>query len=178
MEVTNQEKVAKLIDKKALKAYRDNALNPEKLVTRGTAQNPDIYFQTREVQNKFYDALPDVVADYMKEMSKITGRKYAPFTYYGAKDATDIIIAMGSITETIHTVVDKLNKEGKKWSAIDVHLYRPFSVSYLGKVLPETVKRICVLDRTKEQGANGDPLYLDVVEAFANCKDIPTNKNL
>ena len=115
VEVTNQEKVAKLIDKKALKAYRDNALNPEKLVTRGTAQNPDIYFQTREVQNKFYDALPDVVADYMKEMSKITGRKYAPFTYYGAKDATDIIIAMGSITETIHTVVDKLNKEGKKW---------------------------------------------------------------
>lgn len=176
VEVTNQEKVAKLIDKKALKAYRDNALNPEKPVTRGTAQNPDIYFQTREVQNKFYDALPDVVADYMKEMSKITGRKYAPFTYYGAKDATDIIIAMGSITETIHTVVDKLNKEGKKVGAIDVHLYRPFSVSYLGKVLPETVKRICVLDRTKEQGANGDPLYLDVVEAFANCKDIPTNK--
>jgi pyruvate-ferredoxin/flavodoxin oxidoreductase len=171
-----QEQVEKLVDWKTLKAFRDNALNPEHSVTRGTAQNPDIYFQTREAQNKFYDAIPDIVADYMKEMSKITGREYAPFTFYGAKDATDIIVAMGSVTETIKTVIDKLNAEGGKVGLITVHLYRPFSVKYLGEVLPETTQRICVLDRTKELGANGDPLYLDVVEAFANCKDIPTDK--
>jgi pyruvate-ferredoxin/flavodoxin oxidoreductase len=175
VEEPNQEIMASLIDKKALKAYRDNALNPEHPVTRGTAQNPDIYFQTRELQNKYYDVLPDIVADYMKQISKITGRNYAPFTYYGAKDATQVVIAMGSVTETIQTVVDRLIKEGKKVGMVNVHLYRPFSVKYLGEVLPETVERICVLDRTKEQGANGDPLYLDVVEAFANCKDIPAN---
>ena len=173
VEATDQAKVEKLINWKALKEYRDRALNPEHPVTRGTAQNPDIYFQTRELQNKYYDALPDIVAKYMKKMSKITGREYAPFTFYGAKDATDIIIAMGSITDVIKTVIDKENKAGKKLGLVSVHLYRPFSVKYLGEVLPETVKRICVLDRTKEPGANGDPLYLDVVEAFANCKDIP-----
>ena len=173
VEATDQAKVEKLINWKALKEYRDRALNPEHPVTRGTAQNPDIYFQTRELQNKYYDALPDIVAKYMKKMSKITGREYAPFTFYGAKDATDIIIAMGSITDVIKTVIDKENKAGKKLGLVSVHLYRPFSVKYFGAVLPETVKRICVLDRTKEPGANGDPLYLDVVEAFANCKDIP-----
>ena len=156
-----------------MKAYRDRALNPEHPVTRGTAQNPDIYFQTRELQNKYYDALPDIVAKYMKQMSKITGREYAPFVYYGAPDATDVIIAMGSVNDVIKTVIDKENKAGKKLGLVTVHLYRPFSVKYLGAVLPETIKRICVLDRTKEPGANGDPLYLDVVEAFANCKDIP-----
>jgi pyruvate-ferredoxin/flavodoxin oxidoreductase len=109
----------------------------------------------------------------MEEISKITGRKYAPFTYYGAPDATDVVIAMGSITDTLKTIVDKLNAEGQKVGLVSVHLYRPFSVKYLGAVLPETTKKICVLDRTKEPGANGDPLYLDVVEAFANCKDIP-----
>ena len=165
IEVYNQDEVAKLIDWTELKKYRDNALNPEHPVTRGTAQNPDIYFQTREVQNKFYDAIPDIAANYMKEMSKITGRKYAPFTYYGAKDATNVVIAMGSVTETIKTVVDKLNNDGEKVGVITVHLYRPFSTKYLFAVMPKTVKRICVLDRTKEQGANGDPLYLDVVEA-------------
>ena len=175
VEVPDQEVMAELMDKKALKAYRDNALNPEHPVTRGTAQNPDIYFQTREIQNKYYDVLPDIVADYMKKISQTTGRQYAPFTYYGAKDATDVVIAMGSVTEIIQTVVDKLNKEGKKVGMVSVHLYRPFSVKYLGQILPESVKRICTLDRTKEHGANGDPLYLDVVEAFANCKDIPQN---
>ena len=100
-------------------------------MTRGTAQNPDIYFQTRELQNKYYDALPDIVAKYMKKMSKITGREYAPFTYYGAPDATDIIIAMGSITDVIKTVIDKENKAGKKLGLVTVHLYRPFSVKYL-----------------------------------------------
>ncbi|MDR1793254.1 MAG: pyruvate:ferredoxin (flavodoxin) oxidoreductase [Bacteroidales bacterium] len=172
----NQDEVAKLIDWNALKAFRDKALNPEHPVTRGTAQNPDIYFQTREAQNKFYTVIPDMVADYMKEISKITGRKYAPFTYYGCEKPTHVIIAMGSVTETIKTVVDKLNAEGKKTGLVTVHLYRPFSVKYLGEALPETVERICVLDRTKETGANGDPLYLDVVEAFANCKDIPADK--
>ncbi len=173
VEAADMEKLRKLVNYKALKAYRDRALNPEHPVTRGTAQNPDIYFQTRELQNKYYDALPDIVAKYMKQLSKITGREYAPFVYYGAKDATDVIIAMGSVNDVIKTVIDKENKAGKKLGLVTVHLYRPFSVKYLGAVLPETVKRICVLDRTKEPGANGDPLYLDVVEAFANCKDIP-----
>ena len=176
VEVIDQDEIAKLIDQKALTKFRNRALNPEHPVTRGTAQNPDIYFQTRELQNKYYDALPDIVAKYMKEMSRITGRNYAPFSFYGAEDATDIIIAMGSITDVIKTVIDKENAEGKKLGLINVRLYRPFSVKYLGEVIPETVKRICVLDRTKEPGANGDPLYLDVVEAFANCKDIPAEK--
>ncbi|MBQ6083604.1 MAG: pyruvate:ferredoxin (flavodoxin) oxidoreductase [Bacteroidales bacterium] len=179
VEAADMEKLRKLVNYKALKAYRDRALNPEHPVTRGTAQNPDIYFQTRELQNKYYDALPDIVAKYMKQLSKITGREYAPFVYYGAPDATDVIIAMGSVNDVIKTVIDKENKAGKKLGLVTVHLYRPFSVKYLGAVLPETVKRICVLDRTKEPGANGDPLYLDVVEAFANCKDIPAeNKPL
>jgi pyruvate-ferredoxin/flavodoxin oxidoreductase len=176
VEPADQETIAKLIDWKALKLYRDNALNPEHPVTRGTAQNPDIYFQTREAQNKFYEVIPDMVAEYMEELGKITGREYAPFVYYGAPDATNVVIAMGSVTETIKTVVDKLNKEGQKTGVVSVHLYRPFSVKYLRKVLPETVKRICVLDRTKELGANGEPLYLDVVESFANSKDIPADK--
>ena len=173
VEAMDMEELRPLVDQKALKAFRDNCLNPEHSVTRGTAQNSDVYFQTRELQNKYYDALPDIVAEYMKEISKITGRQYAPFTYYGAKDATDVIVAMGSVTETIKTVVDYLNAQGKKTGVVTVHLYRPFSVKYLGEVLPETIKRITVLDRTKEPGANGDPLYLDVVEAFASCKDIP-----
>ena len=172
VEAADMEKLRKLVNYKALKEYRDRALNPEHPVTRGTAQNPDIYFQTRELQNKYYDALPDIVAKYMKQMSKITGRAYAPFVYYGAPDATDVIIAMGSVNDVIKTVIDKENKAGKKLGLVTVHLYRPFSVKHLVAAMPETVKRICVLDRTKEPGANGDPLYLDVVEAFANRKDI------
>ena len=173
VEAADMEKLRKLVNQKALKEYRERALNPEHPVTRGTAQNPDIYFQTRELQNKYYDALPDIVAKYMKQMTKITGRQYAPFVYYGAKDATDIIIAMGSINDVIKTVIDKENKAGKKLGLVTVHLYRPFSVKYLMDVMPKTVKRICVLDRTKEPGANGDPLYLDVVEAFKDVKKAP-----
>ncbi|MBO6025536.1 MAG: pyruvate:ferredoxin (flavodoxin) oxidoreductase [Bacteroidales bacterium] len=173
VEAADMEKLRKLVNYKALKEYRERALNPEHPVTRGTAQNPDIYFQTRELQNKYYDALPEIVAKYMKQMSRITGRQYAPFVYYGAKDATDIIIAMGSINDVIKTVIDKENKAGKKLGLITVHLYRPFSVKYLMDVMPKTVKRICVLDRTKEPGANGDPLYLDVVEAFKDVKKAP-----
>ena len=173
VEAADMEKLRKLVNYKALKEYRDRALNPEHPVTRGTAQNPDIYFQTRELQNKYYDALPDIVAKYMKQMSKITGRQYAPFVYYGAKDATDVIIAMGSVNDVIKTVIDKENKAGKKLGLVTVHLYRPFSVKYMMDVMPKTVKRICVLDRTKEPGANGDPLYLDVVEAFKDVKKQP-----
>ena len=173
VEAADMEKLRKLVNYKALKEYRERALNPEHPVTRGTAQNPDIYFQTRELQNKYYDALPDIVAKYMKQMSKITGRQYAPFVYYGAKDATDIIIAMGSVNDVIKTVIDKENKAGKKLGLVTVHLYRPFSVKYLMDVMPKTVKKICVLDRTKEPGANGDPLYLDVVEAFKEVKKAP-----
>ena len=173
VEAADMEKLRKLVNYKALKEYRDRALNPEHPVTRGTAQNPDIYFQTRELQNKYYDALPDIVAKYMKQLSKITGREYAPFVYYGAKDATDIIIAMGSVNDVIKTVIDKENKNGKKLGLVTVHLYRPFSTKYLMAIMPKTVKRICVLDRTKEPGANGDPLYLDVVEAFKDSAKKP-----
>ncbi|MDR2293534.1 MAG: pyruvate:ferredoxin (flavodoxin) oxidoreductase [Prevotellaceae bacterium] len=176
VEAADQNNLATLIDWNKLAEFRTNAMNPEHPVTRGTAQNPDIYFQTREAQNKFYDAIPDIVAEYMNEISKLTGRNYQPFTYYGAPDATAIIVAMGSITEVAKTVVDKLNKDGGKTGVITVHLYRPFSVEYLNKIIPETVKRICILDRTKENGANGDPLYLDVVEAFANNKNITAAK--
>ncbi|MDR1348732.1 MAG: pyruvate:ferredoxin (flavodoxin) oxidoreductase [Prevotellaceae bacterium] len=172
VEAADQDNLVKLIDWNELAEFRKRSLNPEHPVTRGTAQNPDIYFQTREAQNKFYDAIPDIVADYMTEVSKLTGRKYAPFTYHGAPDATDIIISMGSVTEVAKTVVDKLNRDGGKTGVVTVHLYRPFSVKYLNEIIPETVKRICVLDRTKEHGANGDPLYLDVVEAFSNNKNI------
>ncbi len=173
VEEAQMEDLAKLVDWEALRKYREKSLNPEHPVTRGTAQNPDIYFQTREAQNKYYDAIPDIVAEYMKEISRITGRNYAPFTYYGAPDAEEIIIAMGSVTDVIKTTVDKLNAEGRKTGLITVHLYRPFSLKHLIDVYPKTAKKICVLDRTKEPGANGEPLYLDVVEAFKDCPHKP-----
>lgn len=144
-----------LIDGEALQAFRDRALNPEHPVTRGTAQNPDIYFQTREVSNKFYDAIPDVVAEYMKEISKITGREYKPFTYYGDENAENIIIAMGSVTDPIRETIDYLRAKGEKVGLLVVHLYRPFSAKYFFDVLPKSVKKIAVLDRTKEPGATG-----------------------
>ncbi|MDR3093263.1 MAG: pyruvate:ferredoxin (flavodoxin) oxidoreductase [Bacteroidales bacterium] len=176
VEDINSAALGALIDRKALQAFRERALNPEHPVTRGTAQNPDIYFQSREAANKFYLDLPDQVEAYMQEINKITGREYHPFTYYGDPFAENIIIAIGSITDTIKETIDYLTANGEKVGLISVHLYRPFSVKYLGKVIPSSVKRICVLDRTKEPGANGDPLYLDVVEAFAACKDIPVAK--
>lgn len=173
IEAIDQDTLAALIDQNALKAFRDRALNPEHPVTRGTAQNPDIFFQAREAGNKFYDAIPDMVEDYMQEITKITGREYHPFNYYGAPDAENIIIAMGSVTETIRETIDYLNAQGKKLGLISVHLYRPFSVKYLFNVLPSTVKRIAVLDRTKEPGANGEPLYLDIRDAFYNRPNAP-----
>ncbi|MDR1809034.1 MAG: pyruvate:ferredoxin (flavodoxin) oxidoreductase, partial [Prevotella sp.] len=173
VEVMEQETLLPLLDQKALADFRKRALNPENPVTRGTAQNEDIYFQSREVSNKFYDAVPEIVEKYLAEVSKITGRKYGLFDYYGASDADRIIIAMGSVTEAIKETIDYLTAKGEKVGLVAVHLYRPFSIKHLGEAIPETVKRIAVLDRTKEPGANGEPLYLDVVEAFANCKDIP-----
>ena len=166
VEVMDYDNLKSLIDWDALKAFKDSALNPEHPVLRGTAQNSDIYFQGREAANKFYEAVPDVVADYMKEISKITGRDYAPFTYYGAKDATKVIVAIGSVCETIEETVDYLNAAGSKVGVVKVHLYRPFSAKYFFDVLPETVEKIAVLDRTKEPGSLGEPLYLDVCNLF------------
>lgn len=173
IEVLENEDMAPLVDMEALQEFRDRALNPEHPVTRGTAQNPDIFFQAKEASNVFYDDVPDIVENYMKEISKITGREYHPFTYYGAADAENIIIAMGSVTETIRETIDYLAAQGKKVGLITVHLYRPFSAKYLLNVLPKSVKRIAVLDRTKEPGANGEPLYLDVREIFYGQKDAP-----
>lgn len=173
IEAMDQDSLAALIDQDALKAFRNRSLNPERPVTRGTAQNPDIYFQSREAANPFYLAIPDLVADYMDKISEITGRKYRPFSYYGAADAENIIVAMGSITETIKETIDYLNAKGEKTGLIAVHLYRPFSAKYFFEAFPKSVKRIAVLDRTKEPGANGDPLYLDICELFYGKKDAP-----
>ena len=173
IEVMEQDTLVSLLDKEALKRFRDNALSPEHPVTRGTAQNPDIYFQSREAANPFYNAIPDVVAEYMDQISKITGRKYRPFDYYGAEDAEHLIIAMGSVTDTIKEVIDAKVAKGEKVGLIAVHLYRPFSAKYFMEACPKTVKRIAVLDRTKEPGANGDPLYLDICELFYGQANAP-----
>ena len=166
IEVMDYEVFDRLLDREALERFRANALNPHtNPVTRGGAENDDIFFQGREAQNEHYNKVPDIVADYMKEISKVTGRDYAPFTYYGASDADRIIVAMGSVTEAAKEAIDMMVAAGEKVGMIKVHLYRPFSVKYLTAVLPETVKKIAVLDRTKEMGGR-DPLYLDVVEAL------------
>ncbi len=173
VEYFENEDLAELIDYDALQKFRDNALNPEHPVTRGTAQNPDIYFQSREAANKFYDPIPDMVEEYMQEITKLTGREYHPFTYYGSEDAENIIVAMGSVTSTIREVIDYKLAQGEKVGLITVHLYRPFSEKYFRKVLPKSVKRIIVLDRTKEPGANGEPLYLDIRELFYGKENAP-----
>jgi pyruvate-ferredoxin/flavodoxin oxidoreductase len=165
--------LAKLVDMDAVKEFRDRALNPEHPVTRGTAQNPDIFFQAKEASNRFYDVVPDAVADYMKEISKITGRDYKPFNYYGAPDAENIIVAMGSVTETAEEVIDYLTAKGEKVGMVIVHLYRPFSSKYFFDVMPKTVKKIAVLDRCKEPGSPGEPLYLDVKSMFYEKEDKP-----
>ena len=166
IELLDYADLAKLVDMDAVNAFRKRGLNPDNPVIRGTAQNPDIYFQTREAVNSYYDALPEIVEGYMGKINELTGREYHLFNYYGAQDAEDVIIVMGSASETVRTVVDKLNAEGKKVGVLVVHLYRPFSVKHFLGALPETVKRIAVLDRTKEPGAFGEPLYLDVRAAF------------
>lgn len=173
VEVFDTELYKGLIDYDALEAYRKRALNPHtNPVTRGGAENDDIYFQGMEARNEHYAKVPAIVAEYMEKISEITGRHYAPFTYYGAPDAERIIIAMGSITETAHETIDALMAKGEKVGMIKVHLYRPFAPEYMLKVMPSTVKKIAVLDRTKESGAMGDPLYLDVVAALKDHKDI------
>ncbi|WP_148785723.1 pyruvate:ferredoxin (flavodoxin) oxidoreductase [Campylobacter concisus] len=173
VEVLDYAHFDRLLDREALQKFRDNALNPESPKTRGTAQNDDIYFQTRELSNRFYDAVPDIVANYLAEISKITGRDYKPFNYYGDPEATRVIVAMGSVTQTLEEVVDYLNAKGEKVGIIKVHLYRPFSTKYLFDVMPKSVKKIAVLDRTKEPGSLGEPLYLDIKAAFYSQKDAP-----
>ena len=173
VEAMDQNELAKLVDYDALQRFRDNALNPEHPVTRGTAQNPDVYFQSREAASKFYDDIPDLVEEYMQEIKKITGREYHPFTYYGDENAENIIVAIGSITEVIKEVIDYKNANGEKIGLITVHLYRPFSEKYFMKACPKSVKRIAVLDRTKEIGANGEPLYLDIRDLFYDKENSP-----
>ncbi len=165
--------LAKLVDYDALQDFRSKALNPEHPVTRGTAQNPDIYFQAREACNVFYQRVPDAVANYMKEITKLTGREYKPFDYYGAPDAEHVIIAMGSVVETIEETIDYLLEKGEKVGVIKVRLYRPFSEKYFFDVFPSTVKKIAVLDRTKEPGALGEPLYEDVRTLLYNRENAP-----
>ena len=174
IEVMDYEDLKGLVDWDALKSFKDNALNPEHPVLRGTAQNPDIYFQGREACNTFYDAIPDIVADYMKEITKITGREYKPFNYYGAPDAEKVIVAMGSVCEAIEETVDYLNARGEKVGVVKVHLYRPFSAKYFFDVMPDTVKKIAVLDRTKEPGSLGEPLYLDICNLYTGKTDAPS----
>ena len=173
VEVMDYAHFDRLLDREALQKFRDEALNPESPKTRGTAQNDDIYFQTRELSNRFYDAVPDIVAKYLAEISKITGRDYKPFNYYGDPEATRVIVAMGSVTQTLEEVVDYLNAKGEKVGIIKVHLYRPFSTKYLFDVMPKSVKKIAVLDRTKEPGSLGEPLYLDIKAVFYGQKDAP-----
>ena len=164
----DEDKLIKLVDNEALKEFRNRSLNPLHPVTRGTTQNDDIYFQNLEARNKYYEELPDIVNGYMQEINKITGEDYKPFNYYGSNKAKRVIVAMGSVCETIKEVVDTLNKEGQDVGLIEVHLYRPFSSKYLLDVLPVSVEKVAVLDRTKEPGSLGEPLYLDVSNAILN----------
>ena len=158
----------KLVDFDAVDKFRKRALTIDKKVTRGTAQNDDIYFQATEVRNKYYEEVPDVVNEYMEKLNKEYGTDYHPFNYYGSPDAESIIIAMGSVCETIKETIDYLIKQNKKVGLVEVHLYRPFSSSYLKSVIPDTVKNVAVLDRTKEFGSSGEPLYLDVKSILGN----------
>ena len=173
IEVMEQEDVAKLVDPADVKRFRDRALTPERPQTRGTAENPETFFTHREACNAAYDAVPAVVENYLAEISKITGREYHLFDYYGAADAERIIILMGSATEAAREAIDHLMAQGEKVGMVAVHLYRPFSVKHLLAAVPKTVKRIAVLDRTKEPGAEGEPLYLDVKSAFYDVENKP-----
>jgi pyruvate-ferredoxin/flavodoxin oxidoreductase len=173
VEVMDYSVLDRLLDRKAVTEFRKSALNPSNPITRGSAQNDDVYFQAAEAQNRFWDAIPDVVNDYMKEISKETGRHYAPFVYYGHPEATDIIIAMGSVNETAKEVIDVKMTAGEKVGLLTVHLYRPFSEKYFYEAIPTSVERIAVLDRTKEKGALGEPLYLDVRAVFYGRENAP-----
>ena len=173
IEEIDQEELRPLVDQKALSEFRARALSPERPVARGMAENPETFFAHREASNKYYAAIPGIVEKYMKEVSRITGREYKLFSYYGAEDATDVIICMGSVTEAAREAIDYLMAQGRKVGLISVHLYRPFSKKHLLAAVPKTCKRIAVLDRTKEPGAEGEPLYLDVKEAFYDQENRP-----
>ena len=173
IEVLEDEEMAQLIDYKALEEFRTRALNPSHPVTRGTAQNPDIYFQTREAVNKYYENIPEVVEEYMSAINKLTGRDYHCFNYYGDKEADRIIISMGAVNDVIEETIDYLNANKQKTGLVKVRLYRPFCIDKLLQVIPKSVKKIAVLDKTKEPGSVGEPLYLDVVKAFYNKENAP-----
>ena len=166
IEEMDMEDIRPLVNPEWIKRFRDRALSPERPVTRGTAENPETFFTHREACNAYYDKVPEIVEKHLAEISKITGREYHLFNYYGAADAENIIVLMGSATEPAREAIDYLVKQGKKVGMVAVHLYRPFSVEAIRKAIPATVKRIAVLDRTKEPGAEGEPLYLDVKSAL------------
>ena len=174
VELIDENVINQLADFEKIDEFRNMALNPERPVVRGTAQNPDIYFQGREVQNRFFNEVPDIVNEYFNKFKTVTGREYRLFEYYGPKDAERIIISMGSVSDTIEETVDYLNRQGERVGGVKVHLYRPFSTTHLLESIPKSVKKIAVLDRTKEPGASGEPLYLDVIKAFSNMEDRKT----
>ena len=173
IETLEYDELASMLDMDDVDAFRRNALNPDHPVLRGTAQNPDVYFQEREVSNKYYDALPEIVESYMAQITKLTGREYHLFNYYGAPDAERMIIAMGSVCEAIEETIDYMNANGEKVGLLNVHLYRPFSIEHFFKYIPKTVTKIAVLDRTKEPGCLAEPLYLDVKTAYYNQETRP-----
>jgi pyruvate-ferredoxin/flavodoxin oxidoreductase len=173
IEMLENEDLAHLIDQEALSEFRSRALTPENPVMRGMAENPDHFFQAREACNTYYENVPAIVEEYMAEISKITGRKYGLFDYYGAEDADRVIIAMGSVTEAAREAIDYLTEKGEKVGLVAVHLYRPFSAKHFLAAVPKTAKRIAVLDRTKEPGATGEPLYLDVKDCFYGQEEAP-----
>lgn len=173
IETLEYDELKNLVDMDAVEAFRRRGLSPEHPETKGTAQNPDIYFQGREAANRYYEAIPEIVEGYMAEISKLTGREYHLFNYYGAPDAERLIVAMGSGCETIQETVEYLNEKGEKVGLLAVHLYRPFSLEHFFKYIPKTVKKVAVLDRTKEPGSAGEPLYQDVRNAFYECEQRP-----
>ena len=177
IETWDKEDVAELVDWRSLDDFRSRAINPEHPVLRGSAQNPDIFFQAREACNAYYDAVPGIVESYMKDVNRKIGTNYKLFNYYGAPDAEKIIIAMGSVCDTIEETIDYLNARGEKLGLVKVRLYRPFRADKLIEAIPATVKMISVLDRTKEPGSLGEPLYLDVVAALKGSafKDVPVS---
>lgn len=164
---------ADMVDMQAVQAFRDRSLSPNHPVVRGTAQNSDIYFQGREASNPYYEDIVPIVEGYLKKMGEITGRTYGLFDYYGANDAQYVIIAMGSVTQTIEQTIDYFNNQGEKYGLIKIRLYRPFSMDHFLKSMPKSVKKIAVLDRTKEPGALGEPLYLDVCSCFKDVDNAP-----
>ncbi|MGN0694235.1 MAG: pyruvate:ferredoxin (flavodoxin) oxidoreductase [Lentihominibacter sp.] len=173
IDVFNHDDFRKLVDWDALNEFRERALNSEHPVIRGTAQNPDVFFQGREASNKYYEEIPEIVADYMEQISELTGRSYKPFDYVGAPDAENVIVAMGSVCETIEETMNKMVEDGHRVGLIKVRLYRPFVQKYFLDVLPRTVERIAVLDRTKEPGSLGEPLYQDVKTALYGMRNAP-----